>query len=271
MNKRLEHLIIAAPCPVQWEDMEGDHRVRLCGSCSRNVYNISDMTSSEAELFLATNGDTQCLRFYRRSDGMIMTDNCPRGLRAVRDNLRISIKVAAAVLASIFSFSPFLRNQSVFAQDSKNNQASPAGQRVIGQQKAPAPAPPQPMGGAPVYIPPKDSDKIPAVKIQPKAGTEGKTNSSLKDKRGASASGQKSAAGSDAIGSDPRAYNLFAQAAANEQAGKLILAQTQYQEALKIARSQTAPPDSKLLKMIEDSLCRLRLRLKAPDGSEKGR
>ncbi len=31
---------IDRPCPVPWEDMEGEGRARMCGSCGMHVYDI---------------------------------------------------------------------------------------------------------------------------------------------------------------------------------------------------------------------------------------
>src|SRR5579883_891489 len=97
-------VMIAAPCPVSWETMAGDNRVRFCSGCSKNVYNLSDMSDAELELFLKEKGDDECFRLYRRNDGTIMTDNCPRALRAVRNKYKLALRVAASVLASMFAF-----------------------------------------------------------------------------------------------------------------------------------------------------------------------
>ena len=45
---RLEDLRIASPCPVAWESMTGDERVRHCRECGLNVYDISRLTRAEA-------------------------------------------------------------------------------------------------------------------------------------------------------------------------------------------------------------------------------
>ncbi len=45
----LEDVRIASPCSASWEDMTGDARVRFCGKCAKNVYNLSEMTRDEAE------------------------------------------------------------------------------------------------------------------------------------------------------------------------------------------------------------------------------
>lgn len=44
----LNEVRIVAPCPARWEDMRGDDRVRFCGQCGLNVYNVSALTAAEA-------------------------------------------------------------------------------------------------------------------------------------------------------------------------------------------------------------------------------
>lgn len=111
----LDKVIIAAPCTVSWDSMVGDNTSRLCSGCSRNVYNLSDMTAREAKEFLQKNGVKECLTFYRRSDGTIMTDNCPRGLRAIREQYRKVQRKAAilasSILATFVSFMPVTKAQ----------------------------------------------------------------------------------------------------------------------------------------------------------------
>ena len=45
----LEQVQVAAPCKADWEQMIGSERMRFCGECNLNVYNLSGMTRSEAE------------------------------------------------------------------------------------------------------------------------------------------------------------------------------------------------------------------------------
>ncbi|HEY9715399.1 MAG TPA: hypothetical protein V6C72_18140 [Chroococcales cyanobacterium] len=117
----LENLKIAAPCNASWDDMEGNDRVRACGQCQKNVYNISDMTGDEAEAFLAENGYTVCMRFYQRADGTIITDNCPVGLRKIRDGVKRLARTAAALVSFVISIS------AVSAQDSATKSTSNQG------------------------------------------------------------------------------------------------------------------------------------------------
>lgn len=111
----LDDVKIASPCHVEWEDMTGDDRKRFCGSCQLDVHNISDMSRQEAEAMLeeaAGCGKRTCIQFYQRHDGTILTDDCPVGLRRLRDaSLRMYGKVAAFVSAAFCLAMPFAKAQ----------------------------------------------------------------------------------------------------------------------------------------------------------------
>jgi hypothetical protein len=104
MSKRtnpLDRVRVAAPCPADWEQMLGDERVRFCGQCSLNVYNLSGMTKREAETLLAKTEGRLCVRYYRRADGTILTRNCPVGLRALKRRVN---QIASAALSTVVGF-----------------------------------------------------------------------------------------------------------------------------------------------------------------------
>lgn len=98
--------MVAVPCPVPWDSMIGDDRVRHCGACAKNVHNVSAMTSNEAEDFLKEHGFSECIRIHRRADGTLLTDNCPGGLRKIRDGIYKSAGYVAAIIASIGLMQP---------------------------------------------------------------------------------------------------------------------------------------------------------------------
>lgn len=100
----LDAVDVAAPCPADWGRMRGDERVRFCDSCAMNVYNLSGMTRREAETLIAKTEGRLCVRFYRRSDGTILTDNCPVGLRALRDRARRVKRTTVAAASAVLSF-----------------------------------------------------------------------------------------------------------------------------------------------------------------------
>jgi hypothetical protein len=61
--------------------MDGDARVRFCRECNRNVYNLSAMTEREAQRVVAEREGRLCVRFYQRSDGTVLTSDCPVGAK----------------------------------------------------------------------------------------------------------------------------------------------------------------------------------------------
>ena len=96
--KFLERVEVAAPCHADWEKMQGDERARFCQDCKLSVYNLSDMSKVDAENLLhAYEGKGLCVRFFRRKDGTILTDNCPVGLRRLR---KIAIAKWSAILTA---------------------------------------------------------------------------------------------------------------------------------------------------------------------------
>jgi hypothetical protein len=97
MNPQLDNLRFASRCPADWNAMRGEERARFCDLCQLTVYNLSAMNRAEAEALLARHeGQKVCVRLYRRADGTVLTQDCPVGLRAMRQ--RVSRR-AGAVLA----------------------------------------------------------------------------------------------------------------------------------------------------------------------------
>lgn len=94
----LDQVRIATPCPADWNRMEGDERVRYCGQCKLNVYNIAAMSRNEAESLIRENEGRLCLKIYRRKDGTVITDDCPVALRRLRRAYR---RCAAAILSIV--------------------------------------------------------------------------------------------------------------------------------------------------------------------------
>ena len=102
-NSPLDRVRIAAPCKADWQQMIGTDRVRFCGQCSLNVYNLSSMTKTEAESLIARTEGRLCVRFYQRADGSILTRNCPVGLRVIYRRLSYLGRAASAAILSFFA------------------------------------------------------------------------------------------------------------------------------------------------------------------------
>ena len=96
----LQQLEIATPCNASWDAMVGNDRVRFCGQCSLNVYNLSAMGQQEALDLIATREGRLCVRLYKRADGTVISQDCPRGLEAVRRRVR---RMAGAVVGALMT------------------------------------------------------------------------------------------------------------------------------------------------------------------------
>jgi hypothetical protein len=92
----LEDIRIASPCHARWDEMTGDEQARFCGSCRKNVYNLSSMTRESAEALVRAKEGDLCVRFYRRADGTVLTADCSVGVRRKRVQL---VAAAGAVTA----------------------------------------------------------------------------------------------------------------------------------------------------------------------------
>jgi hypothetical protein len=102
----LDNLRIASPCTENWESMPGDARVRHCGSCSQNVYNLSEMTRDEAEALLRETAGNLCARYYRRHDGTVMTADCA-GTPRLRPRPWGPLAAVAALLSLVLGWLHF--------------------------------------------------------------------------------------------------------------------------------------------------------------------
>src|SRR5215510_3946780 len=105
LTSPLDQLRIAAPCPADWDQMFSfeDKRVRFCSQCNLNVYNLSDMSRQEAEALIYKTEGRLCVRFYRRADGSILTQNCPVGLRAIKRRVAWVAQVVLGMVLSLAS------------------------------------------------------------------------------------------------------------------------------------------------------------------------
>src|SRR2546427_113962 len=93
----LRNVRVAAPCSRSWEAMDGDDKVRHCGDCKLNVYNLSGMDRDEAERLVREKEGRLCVRYYQRRDGTVITRDCPVGLRAIRKRIAVALVTTVAL------------------------------------------------------------------------------------------------------------------------------------------------------------------------------
>lgn len=94
----LNNIKVASPCSQDWDAMIGTERKRYCGECKLNVYNLSGMTRTEAENLILNSEGRLCVRFYRRTDGSVLTEDCPVGWRAIKMRMTKTATAFASLL-----------------------------------------------------------------------------------------------------------------------------------------------------------------------------
>jgi hypothetical protein len=99
----LNSIQIASPCHASWEAMEGDSQVRHCGDCKLNVYDISEMSREEATMLIREREGRLCVRLHVRSDGTVITRDCPTGLRAARRKAALALAHAFVLVLGLLS------------------------------------------------------------------------------------------------------------------------------------------------------------------------
>lgn len=93
----LDDVRVASPCHARWDEMTGDEQSRHCARCDKNVYNLSAMTRESAEALIRAKEGKICVRYFRRTDGTILTADCPVGVR----RKRVQLVAAAGAMTAL--------------------------------------------------------------------------------------------------------------------------------------------------------------------------
>lgn len=116
----LNNIKIASPCPADWNEMYGDGRKRFCGYCKLNVYNLSGMSRDEAEALIMNAEGRLCVRFYKRVDGSVITQDCPVGWAKVKHRTKVfataAFSLIMALLSGVFFVSLFSKQKTVLGK-----------------------------------------------------------------------------------------------------------------------------------------------------------
>jgi hypothetical protein len=163
----LDDVRVASPCDADWDGMkpvtaDDGARARFCGSCEKNVYDLSAMTRGDAMALIERHEGRCCVRFYQRPDGTVLTEDCPVGVRAALKRAeRRTLIAAAAGVGAVAAFVAFVIGagngvtRRLQAIEQTMSEVMP---EVIPERTAPPlmgamPSPPTVMG-EPVALPP---------------------------------------------------------------------------------------------------------------------
>jgi hypothetical protein len=142
----LNNIKVASPCPANWDEMYGDNRKRFCGDCKLNVYNFSGMTRDEAEDLIMNAEGRLCVKFFKRADGSVITQDCPVGWAKVKQRARMLATAAISLVMTLFGGLLFA---SVFGKQKEVGKGrwfgfptpTPKYERTVGMIALPSPTP----------------------------------------------------------------------------------------------------------------------------------
>lgn len=149
-HRTLDVIQIEDPCPVRFATMAGIGAVRHCSLCKENVYDLSQMTSQEAEELIYEGEGRLCVQFYQRADGTVVTKDCgPVRFAAARRAARWSMMMASGVVAALLAFVFAVAGVFTFWRDSKPEWVVAAKEMVsAGPPMVPVPEP-EPLAAPP--------------------------------------------------------------------------------------------------------------------------
>ena len=104
----LNAIEVETPCAIPWDSLQGDNRVRYCGHCRQNVYNIGSLSRAEAVRLVSVREGRPCVRFHRRRDGTVVTADCWTRLRAARRKGLLAFAAVLIVLGAVELFTIFI-------------------------------------------------------------------------------------------------------------------------------------------------------------------
>jgi hypothetical protein len=134
---------IASPCKADWDSMNGDDQRRFCGECNLSVYNLSGMSKTEAENLLIESEGKVCVRLFKRSDGSIITKDCPIGFEKIRERAKLILTAAVSI---VFTFIGVLGMQNLIGNEEKSIArlhlfTTPTPEKLMGEFAEPSPTP----------------------------------------------------------------------------------------------------------------------------------
>jgi hypothetical protein len=138
----LDQVKVASPCNADWNQMQGDDKSRYCGKCEKNVYNLSAMSREDAELLILEKEGNLCIRLYRRTDGTVLTEDCPVGVRRKRLRLLGVVAIAGGAVATAAGFAASMLTQMGAPPPQHAQGAAVMGDMEAEREPVPAPPPP---------------------------------------------------------------------------------------------------------------------------------
>jgi hypothetical protein len=133
LRPSLDAIRIPTACPKRWDELEGGGSRRWCEACRFHVMDLSALTRSEAEAFLAESAGRTCVSYLRRGDGSVVTR--PERAPLLHSTLTAWTRAAAGFVA-LLALLPGCRRASA-TPDASLAPVGPADHCTLGRIAAP--------------------------------------------------------------------------------------------------------------------------------------
>jgi hypothetical protein len=99
-KKLIDAIEVKSPCSENWDEMQGNDRVRFCSHCAKSVNDLSRMTRREAVRLVRASGGEICIRYIKhpKTNKPLFAENLYRITRRAPG-------LAAGVITATMSFS----------------------------------------------------------------------------------------------------------------------------------------------------------------------
>ena len=144
---KLEAIEIPNPCPMLWENLDGEGRKRFCQDCGKHVHDLSALTRVEAEELLTQTDAKICISYEQTPDGGIKTKDFTEVFFCSRESIRNAVGLVAGAMVAVWStsaaiakdtFTPHRTMGKVSAQAHTTTPAAGQTQAQTGTSSSPA-------------------------------------------------------------------------------------------------------------------------------------
>lgn len=118
-NNLAQEFRIKEPCPMNWEDMNGDDKKRFCSQCSLHVHNLSAMNDGEIDRLRKKSGGL-CVGYYQDPENHNSILKLPSKENDVQRNLPYVSQLKRIVLSIVASIFPFVLASCNAEEKNKN-------------------------------------------------------------------------------------------------------------------------------------------------------
>jgi ankyrin repeat protein len=121
----LDLIDVPNPCEKSWDEMLGDDKSRHCLHCDKDIHNLSELSSKEAEKLLFKSKGRVCVRMTRDTQGKIVTNDDKFY------QIKRQAKFATSVLSITLALTSVAFTKTANTENKGNNQTISQSQKLL--------------------------------------------------------------------------------------------------------------------------------------------